>query len=70
MYAIVHKDKKGFFTWYREPEKFETAENAKIVGVYKGQLQEIVKKAEEFIKANRDKPVKSLSANEISYLLN
>lgn len=68
MYAIVHRDNKGLFTWYRE--KYETAPNTEVVMIYKGNIKEIEKKAKEFEKENKNKSLKQLSNKEISDLIN
>jgi len=78
MYAIVQRDGKGLFTWYREAADYNTSKfykeagsSAEVVGIYRGSLEEIAKKAKGFEKANKGnyKQLKTLPQREIAALL-
>ena len=55
-YAIVQRDNTGLFTWFRDA--YETSPFADgVVAVYRGTMDEVFQRSQDFEQANRGKSV-------------
>jgi hypothetical protein len=69
-YGIVKKGERGLHTEYGRNFTFpDEDDGVDVVAIYRGPLNEVERRAREFMRANAGKPVRALSEPEILALL-